>query len=149
MRNVGKRILYLGQELELNLTRISQWTFISGITSGELIVAVKFHVEKASEAISGPRGKIWEKCPLVKPARGRDKREQRYKGWQFGLNDTSKFFPALRLRFWPDLWVSGLNEDTWLEPVVTCLQSAHHRQGSWPHLDNKNHSLFHNGFNCL
>lgn len=57
----------------MNLTTISTWTFISSITSNELTVVVLCHAEKASEALSGPRGKIWETDPLVKSARGRDK----------------------------------------------------------------------------
>lgn len=71
VRDTGEWILYLGQDI--NLTRISKWTFISGISSNRLIVVAKYHIKKASEAISGPRGKIWEKDPLVKSARGRDK----------------------------------------------------------------------------
>ena len=38
---------------------------------------VKGSVRKASEPISGPREKVWEKDPLV-----------RCKGWEFALNDT-------------------------------------------------------------
>lgn len=59
MRNAGEGILYLGQEM--NGTGIGKRTFVSGITSSELIVAVKCHVKKASEAVLGPKGKIWEK----------------------------------------------------------------------------------------
>lgn len=46
-------------------------------------------------------------------------------------------------------WVSVPNKESgWVEPLVTCLQSARHRQQSWPYPDNKDHSLFHSGFNC-
>lgn len=71
MRNVGEGILYLGQEM--NGIRIGKRTFISGVTSSELIVAVKCHVKKASEAVWGPKGKIWEKEPSAKSAKGRNK----------------------------------------------------------------------------
>lgn len=44
------------------------WCYFQWTDSG-----YKVPYPKASEAISGSRGKIWEKEPLVKSVRGRDK----------------------------------------------------------------------------
>lgn len=44
MRSAGEGILYLGQKI--NLTRISKWTFSSGVTSSGPIVAIKCHIQK-------------------------------------------------------------------------------------------------------
>lgn len=61
------------------------------------------------------------------------------------MTDTKKFFPALRLGFQPHRQVSiPKDKDSWVKPLVTCLQGAH----GHPIQANKDRCMFHNGFNC-